>query len=233
MLKNMKKVLIVEDDLNIAELEKDYLILNGYSVTIKNDGECGLKEALIGTYDVIIVDLMLPERNGFEIIKNVREKFEIPIIVVSARTDDIDKIRSLEFGADDYMTKPFSPAELSARIKSHLRRYDRLKGKSSNNEIINFKGLEINTISHKVSVNNKGIVLTAKEYDLLLFFASNPNIVFTKEQIFDKVWGEEYVGADSATVFVHIQKLRKKIEKNTLNPEYIETLWGSGYRFNN
>jgi DNA-binding response OmpR family regulator len=138
----------------------------------------------------------------------------------------------LEFGADDYMTKPFSPAELAARIKSHLKRYDRLKGKIKNNETINFKGLEINTTSHKVSVNNRDIVLTSKEYELLVFFASNPNIVFTKEQLFDKVWGEEYIGADSATVFVHIQKLRKKIEKNPSTPEYIETLWGSGYRFN-
>jgi len=228
----MKKVLIIEDDTNIAELEQDYLKLNGYNVQIKNTGTEGLKEALLGIYNVIIIDLMLPEIDGFEIIKKIRAKFEIPIIVVSAKIEDIDKIRGLASGADDYMTKPFSPAELAARIRSHLNRYDRLRGKINNNEIISHRGLEINTSSHKVSINNKEICLTTKEYDLLLFLASNPNIVFTKGQLFDNIWGNDYIGADNATVFVHIQKLRKKIEKSPTNPEYIETLWGTGYRFN-
>lgn len=227
----MKNILIVEDDINIAEMERDYLQLNGYKVDIALEGATGLKKAVSGVYDIVIVDLMLPQKDGFEIIKEVRKKLEIPIIVLSARNEDIDKIRGLDYGADDYMTKPFSPAELMARIKSHLKRYERLKGKNTTPELISYRGLEINTASHKVNVNGKEIQLTTKEYELLLFFATNPNIVFTKEHLFDTLWGEEYHG-DLATVPVHIQKIRKKIEKDPSNPEYIETLWGTGYRFN-
>lgn len=227
----MKHILIIEDDINIAELESDYLQLNGYKVDIVQDGVLGLKKAISGIYDVIIVDLMLPGKDGYVITKEVREKFEIPIIIVSAKNEDIDKIRGLGFGADDYLTKPFSPAELAARIKSHITRYERLKGKVVTPEVICHKGLEINTASHKVFINTREIQLTTKEYDLLLFLASNPNIVFTKEHIFDTIWGDEFYG-DTATVAVHIQKIRKKIEKDTSNPEYIETLWGTGYRFN-
>ncbi|MDP4092734.1 MAG: response regulator transcription factor [Bacillota bacterium] len=227
----MNSILIIEDDVNIAELERDYLKLNGYRADIVHDGAKGLQMALSGAYDVILVDLMLPNKSGFEIIQTVRKKSEIPIIVVSAKSEDIDKIRGLDYGADDYLTKPFSPAELAARIKSHIKRYERLKGTGVSSEIINCKGLEINTSSHKVFVNGKEVQMTSKEYELLLFFASNPNIVFTKEHIFNTIWGEEYYG-DVATVPVHIQKIRKKIEKDTANPEYIETLWGTGYRFN-
>lgn len=226
----MKQILIIEDDLNIAELERDYLQLNGYKVEIVQDGVQGLKKALTGVYDVILVDLMLPGKDGYEIIKEIRKKLEIPLIVVSARTDDIDKIRGLGFGADDYLTKPFSPAELVARIQSHIKRYERLMGKSVATEIIAHRGLEINTASHKVFLNGKEVQLTTKEYELLLFLASNPNIVFSKEQIFDALWGEDYYG-DTATVAVHIQKIRKKIEKDPSAPEYIETVWGAGYRF--
>lgn len=227
----MKNILIIEDDIDIAELERDYLGLNGYKAEIIQDGAEGLKKAQIGNYDVIIVDLMLPNKNGYEIIKEIRRNQEIPIIVVSARTDDIDKIRGLEFGADDYLTKPFSPAELMARIKSHINRYERLKGNSVVSlEVITRGGLEINVDSHRVLVNGKEIQLTSKEYGILVFLASNPNIVFTKEQIFDRVWGDESFG-DTATVPVHIQKIRKKIEKDSSNPEFIETLWGTGYRF--
>lgn len=227
----MKSILIIEDDKNIAELERDFLQLNGYKVEIVEDGELGLKKALLGVFDLVIVDLMLPNKDGYEIVKGIREKFEIPIIIVSAKNEDIDKIRGLGFGADDYLTKPFSPAELVARIKSHIIRYERLMGKKTSCEIINHKGLEINTDSHKIFVNGKEVQLTTKEYELLVFLASNSNIVFTKEQIFDTIWGQEYYG-DMATVAVHIQKIRKKIEKNPANPEYIETLWGTGYRFN-
>ncbi|MHB8126147.1 MAG: response regulator transcription factor [Desulfitobacteriaceae bacterium] len=227
----MKKILIIEDDLNIAELERDYLQLNGYKAEIVQDGGVGLGKAMSGLYDIIIVDLMLPRKSGFEIIQEVRKNFEIPIIIVSARSDDIDKIRGLDFGADDYLTKPFSPAELMARIKSHIRRYERLTGKHTATEVINHKGLEINTASHKVFVNGKEVQLTTKEYELLLFFASNPNIVFTKEHIINTIWGEEYY-RDTATVPVHVQKIRKKIEKDPAAPEYIETIWGTGYRFN-
>lgn len=226
----MKEVLIIEDDINIAEMERDYLQLSGYKAEIVQNGAEGLKLALQGSYDVIIVDLMLPGINGHEIIKEVRKNFEIPIIVVSARTEDIDKIRGLNFGADDYMTKPFSPAELAARVKSHINRYERLKGNNTSSEIISRGGLEINTSSHRVFVNGKEVQMTSKEYALLVFLAANPNIVFTKEHIFDRVWGDEIFG-DIATVAVHIQKIRKKIEKDPANPEFIETLWGTGYRF--
>lgn len=227
----MKRILIIEDDLDIAELERDYLQLNGYNTEIVQDGLQGLKKAVSGMYDVVVVDLMLPHKDGYQIIKEVRKKLEIPIIVVSAKSEDIDKIRGLDFGADDYLTKPFSPAELVARIKSHIKRYERLKGQIKTSELVQHRGLEINTASHKVFVNGREVQLTAKEYELLMFLASNPNIVFSKEHIFDTIWGNEYVG-DTATVAVHIQKIRKKIEKDSSNPEFIETLWGTGYRFN-
>lgn len=228
----MKQILIIEDDVNIAEMEKDYLQLNGYKVEIAQDGDVGFKRALLGIYDVIIVDLMLPKKNGFEIVKELRDKFEIPIIIVSAKNEDIDKIRGLGFGADDYITKPFSPSELTARIKSHIIRYERLAGKKTLVDTISYKGLEIHTDSHKVFVNGKQVLFTTTEYAVLVFLASNPNFVFTKDQLFNSIWGEEDFG-DTATVAVHIQKIRKKIEKDPGNPQYIETIWGTGYRFNN
>jgi DNA-binding response OmpR family regulator len=227
----MKNILIIEDDPNIAELECDYLKLSGYAAEIEGDGAAALDKALSGQFDALVVDLMLPGRSGFEIIRRVREKYEIPILVVSARSEDIDKIRGLEYGADDYMTKPFSPAELAARVRSHINRYDRLRDQEASPGVISHKGLEINTASHKVFVNGREAQMTAKEYELLLFLASNPDIVFSKERLYDAIWGEEFYG-DSATVPVHIQKIRKKIEKSPSEPEYIETLWGTGYRFN-
>lgn len=227
----MRRILIVEDDLDIAELERDYLQLNGYKADIARDGLQGLKQAVSGKYDVVVVDLMLPQKDGYEIIREIRKSQEIPVIVVSARNEDIDKIRGLDFGADDYLTKPFSPAELTARIKAHIRRYERLKGRGAAAEVIQHKGLEINTAAHKVFVNGREVQLTAREYELLVFLAANPNIVFSKEHIFTTLWGDEYAG-DTATVAVHIQKIRKKIEKDPSDPEYIETVWGSGYRFN-
>lgn len=227
----MKRILIIEDDINIAELEREYLKLNGYEADIINDGAQGLKLALTGQYNVIIVDLMLPSKDGYQITKEIRCKFEIPVIIVSAKNEDIDKIRGLGLGADDYLTKPFSPAELVARVKSHITRYERLKGKIVAPEVIQHRGLEINTASHKVFVNGKEIQMTTMEYGLLLFFAKNPNIVFSKEHIFEAIWGNESFG-DSATVPVHVQKIRKKIERDPANPEFIETLWGTGYRFN-
>jgi DNA-binding response OmpR family regulator len=227
----LKSILIIEDDSNIAELERDYLKLNGFAADIEADGQAGLRKALTGEYSLVIVDLMLPGKSGFEIIQEVRKKLEIPILVVSAKTEDIDKIRGLDFGADDYMTKPFSPAELAARVKSHINRYERLKGRETAAETISYKGLEINTAAHKVYVNGRETPMTAKEYELLVFLASNPNIVFTKERLYDAIWGEDFYG-DTATVPVHIQKIRKKIEKDPSAPEFIETLWGTGYRFN-
>ncbi|WP_312561315.1 response regulator transcription factor [Anaerospora sp.] len=227
----MKHILIIEDDRDIAELERDYLQLNGYKAEIEQDGLEGMKKAVTGSYDVVVVDLMLPKKDGYEIIKEIRKTQEIPIIVVSAKNEDIDKIRGLDFGADDYLTKPFSPAELTARIKAHIKRYERLRGHMKAYEVLQYKGLEIDTASHKIFVNAKEVQLTTKEYELLLFLASNPNIVFSKERIFDTIWSDEYCG-DTATVAVHIQKIRKKIERDPANPEYIETLWGAGYRFN-
>lgn len=227
----MKKVLIVEDDLDIAELERDYLQLNGYHAEIAQDGEAGLKKALSGRFDIVVVDLMLPGKHGFEIIREIRKKHEIPIVVVSAKNEDIDKIRGLEIGADDYLTKPFSPAEFVARIKSHMKRYERLKGDNSVYETILHKGLEINTASRQVFVNDREVQLTTKEYEILVFLATHPNIVFTKERMLSAIWGNEYFG-DTATIAVHIQKIRKKIEINPTTPVYIETIWGAGYRFN-
>lgn len=227
----MKHILIIEDDRDIAELERDYLQLNGYKAEIVQDGLEGMKKAITGSYDVVVVDLMLPQKDGYEIIREIRKTQEIPIIVVSAKNEDIDKIRGLDFGADDYLTKPFSPAELTARIKAHIKRYERLRGHMKAYEVLQYKGLEIDTASHKIFVNAKEVQLTTKEYELLLFLASNPNIVFSKERIFDTIWSDEYCG-DTATVAVHIQKIRKKIERDPANPEYIETLWGAGYRFN-
>lgn len=227
----MKKVLIIEDDPDIAELERDYLQLNGYHTEIEQDGEAGLRKALSGRFDIIVVDLMLPGKHGFEIIREIRKRHEIPIVVVSAKSEDIDKIRGLDIGADDYLTKPFSPAEFVARIKSHLKRYERLKGDGDVYETIMHKGLEINTASRQVFVNGREVQLTTKEYEILVFLASHPNIVFTKERLLSAIWGNEYFG-DTATIAVHIQKIRKKIETDPAAPVYIETIWGTGYRFN-
>jgi len=226
----MKRVLIIEDDLNIAELERDYLQLNGYHAEIVQDGLAGLQMALSGQFDIIVVDLMLPQKSGYEIICEIRKNLEIPVIVVSAKSEDIDKIRGLDIGADDYLTKPFSPTEFVARVKSHAKRYERLKGNAGNHEVILHNGLEIDTGARQVFVNGKEVQLTTKEYDILLFLASHPNIVFTKERLLDAVWGSDYFG-DTATIAVHTHKIRKKIEADPANPVYIETIWGTGYRF--
>lgn len=227
----MRRVLVIEDDRNIAEMQRDYLQLNGFQVDIAADGTTGLRQGLGGDYSVILVDLMLPGLDGFEVIRQLRQQLEIPVLIVSARSEDIDKIRGLGFGADDFVTKPFSPAELLARVQSHLKRYERLTGRNEHREIILHRSLEINTAAHKVTVNGKEITLTTKEYELLAFLATHPNIVFSKDRLFTAIWGEDAYG-DTATVAVHVQKVRKKIERDPANPEYIETLWGTGYRFN-
>lgn len=227
----MKHILIIEDDIHIADLQKDYLQINGYEVTVANNGKDGLELALNNTYNLFVIDLMLPIVDGYEIIRQIRSKMEVPVIIVSARDDDIDKIRGLGLGANDYMTKPFSPAELIARIKSHITRYEKLLGINDLTSSYSYKGLEIDNKSHKVMVNNQVVRLTNKEYDLLWFLAMHPNIVYTKEALFDEIWGQENFG-ETSTVPVHIQRIRKKIEKDSSNPEYIETLWGTGYRFN-
>ena len=227
----MSRILIIEDEEAIAELEKDYLELSDFDVTIENDGEKGLKRALNEDFDLYILDLMLPSVDGFEICKQIRDVKNAPIIMVSAKKDDIDKIRGLGLGADDYMTKPFSPSELVARVKAHLARYDRLVGTNPNtNEIIEIRGLKIDKTARRVYINGEEKPFTTKEFDLLTFLAQNPNHVFTKDELFRKIWDMDSIG-DIATVTVHIKKIREKIEFDTSNPQYIETIWGVGYRF--
>lgn len=227
----MSKILIVEDEIAIAELEKDYLELSGFEVEMQHTGDTGLKAALTEDFNLIILDLMLPNVDGFEICKKVREKKNTPIIMVSAKKEDIDKIRGLGLGADDYMTKPFSPSELVARVKAHLARYERLVGSGVKaNEIIEIRGIKIDKTARRVYINGEEKAFTTKEFDLLTFLAENPNHVFTKEELFNKIWDMESIG-DIATVTVHIKKIREKIEFNTSKPQYIETIWGVGYRF--
>ena len=227
----MSKILIIEDEEAIADLEKDYLELSGFEVEIEERGDAGLTKALKEDFDLIILDLMLPGVDGFEICKKIREEKDIPVIMVSAKKDDIDKIRGLGLGADDYMTKPFSPSELVARVKAHLARYERLVGSGiQENEIIEIRGIKIDKTARRVWVNGEEKAFTSKEFDLLTFLAQNPNHVFTKEELFSKIWDMESIG-DIATVTVHIKKIREKIEFNTAKPQYIETIWGVGCRF--
>jgi len=227
----MSRILIVEDEVAIADLEKDYLELSGFEVEIENDGTKGLERALHEGFDLFILDLMLPGVDGFEICKKIRETKNTPILMVSAKKDDIDKIRGLGLGADDYVTKPFSPSELVARVKAHLARYERLIGSNMpQNDIIEIRGIKIDKTARRVWVNGEEKQFTTKEFDLLTFLAENPNHVFTKEELFRKIWDMESIG-DIATVTVHIKKIREKIEMNTNKPQYIETIWGVGYRF--
>lgn len=227
----MSKILIVEDEETIADLEKDYLELSGFEVEVANDGDSGLEKALQEEYDLLILDLMLPGVDGFEICRKVRDEKNTPIIMVSAKKDDIDKIRGLGLGADDYMTKPFSPSELVARVKAHLARYDRLiESMAEKNKVIEIRGLKIDTTARRVWVNGEERTFTTKEFDLLSFLAAHPNHVYSKDELFQKIWDMESVG-DIATVTVHIKKIREKIEMDTSNPQYIETIWGVGYRF--
>ena len=225
------KILIIEDEESIAELEKDYLELSGFEVQIENSGDTGLKVALEKDFNLILLDLMLPEVDGFEICKQVREKKNTPILMVSAKKDDIDKIRGLGLGADDYITKPFSPSEMVARVKAHLARYERLIGSGvQENEIIEIRGLKIDKTARRVYLNGEEKIFTTKEFDLLTFLAQNPNRVFSKEELFKKIWDMDSVG-EIATVTVHIKKIREKIEFSTAKPQYIDTIWGVGYRF--
>lgn len=224
----MKRILIIEDERDIAELEKDYLEVNDYEVNIKEDGEEGLKEGLNGEYDLIIIDIMLPNKNGFEICKEIRKEKKVPIIMVTAKQESIDKIKGLGLGADDYIVKPFDPSELVARVKRNIDRYNELLNQDKNLNEINFNNLKIIPSSRQIFLENKEVKLTNKEFDLLLFLAENKNIVFNKEQLFDRIWGMESFG-DISTVTVHINRIREKLE-NEKNG-YIETVWGTGYKF--
>lgn len=227
----MSRILIIEDEEAIADLEKDYLELSGFEVEVANDGVTGLDKALNEDYNLLILDLMLPGVDGFEICRKVRDEKNTPIIMVSAKKDDIDKIRGLGLGADDYMTKPFSPSELVARVKAHLARYERLIGSAvEENKVIEIRGLKIDTTARRVWINGEEKPFTTKEFDLLTFLASHPNHVYTKDELFSEIWDMESIG-DIATVTVHIKKIREKIEFDTSKPQYIETIWGVGYRF--
>ncbi|CAM3315757.1 response regulator transcription factor [Paenibacillus lupini] len=230
----MSKILIIEDDTEIAMLEKDYLEINGFETEIIADGKQAVTAILDNSYDLILLDLMLPGQNGYDICREVRDKTDIPILMVTARTESMDKIRGLGLGADDYIAKPFDPAELVARVKSHISRYERLVGttrKADNEEQIIVGELKILRRSWKVYKAGQEIRFPNREFELLLFLAEHPNIVFSKDALFEKIWGYDYAG-DSATVTVHINRIREKIENDPAKPEMIETIWGAGYRLN-
>lgn len=222
----MKRILIIEDDKEIAELERDYLEANGFECETDTWGTTGLYRALNEEFSLFIIDVMLPGMDGFEIVRRIREKKLTPVIFLSARSDDIDKIRGLGLGADDYMTKPFSPSELVARVKAHLTRYDALTTLPS--QTITIRSLSINPDARTVFVNGEKITFTAKEFDLLYYLASNPNRAFSKEHIFDRIWGMDAMG-DISTVAVHIQRVRDKLAVS--GEKFIDTVWGVGYRF--
>ena len=226
------KILIREDDLSIAELENDYLTMSGFECDIATDGNSGLEKARNGDYALIIVDIMLPGRDGFSICKEIRAESDVPIIFLSAKSDEIDKVRGLGLGADDYMTKPFSPSELVARVKSHIARYEKLTAAANKAkpDVLTIGGLKIDKNAHRVYVDDNEVAMPVKEYELLLFLAENPNIVFNKERLFDRIWGMDAMG-DVSTVTVHIQRIRDKIDKNRSGNKFIETVWGAGYRF--
>lgn len=230
----MSKILIVEDDAEIAMLEKDYLEMNDFETEIIANGKEAVFSLLEGGYDLVLLDLMLPGQDGYDVCRQIRDKTNIPILMVTARTESVDKIRGLGLGADDYIAKPFDPAELVARVKSHLNRYRRLTGsiKNGNDEYeIMIADLKILPRSWKAYKGESEIKFPNREFELLLFLAENPNIVFSKEQLFEKIWGFDYVG-DSATVTVHINRIREKIEEDPANPKIIETIWRAGYRLN-
>ncbi|UWG97964.1 response regulator transcription factor [Dehalobacter sp. DCM] len=234
----MKKILIIEDDRNIAELQKDYLEVEGLAADICTDGAAGLKQFQENSYDLLILDIMLPNLDGMEILRCLREEKEVPVILVSAKKEEIDKIKGFNLGADDYITKPFSPGELVARVKAHLLNYEKLKEKFNKHHhaggvegsAVIVRGLRIEKAARRVFMHDREANLAQKEFELLLFLAENPNRVFSRDELFERVWGLEAFG-DSATVTVHIARLRDKIESDPSNPQYIETVWGAGYRF--
>lgn len=226
----MEKILIIEDDPAISRIERDYLTLNGFAVTVAENGEHGLREGLTGDYDLILLDVMLPGIDGFTVCGRLREKLDIPILLVTARTEDLDKIRGLGLGADDYIEKPFSPGVLVARIRANLAQYQRLRQGGRGESALTCGELRLEPRSRRVFVGEREVELKNKEYELLYFFLSNPGVVFDRETLYERVWGMEALG-DNATVSVHINRLREKLEKNPAEPEYIQTVRGAGYRF--
>lgn len=226
----MAKILLIEDDAAIAEIERDYLEIEGFEVEIAADGRLGLERGLNGNFDLILLDLMLPGMDGFAVCRKLREKINIPILMVTARQEDIDKIRGLGLGADDYIEKPFSPGVLIARVKANLAQYKRILGAGKPPAEIVLGEIRLNTGTHRVFVEEQEVKLKNKEYELLFFLMLNVDLVFDRETLYEKVWGLEAMG-DNTTVAVHINRLREKLEKDPANPRYIETVWGAGYRF--
>lgn len=226
----MKKVLIIEDDLSIAELERDYLEIAGFSVDIALDGRKGLERIEKNNFQLILLDLMLPEINGLDLCAHIRKVKDIPILMVTAKNDDLDKVKAFGLGADDYIVKPFSPRELVARVQAHVTRYERWNQKNEPADVIQIRELSIHRASRKVYVGDKEVILTVREFDLLVFLAIHPNIVFSKEDLFERIWGLDAMG-DTATVTVHVKKIREKVESDPAHPQFIETVWGAGYRF--
>ena len=232
MSNEVSRILLIEDDESIAELQKDYLEINHMEAEIACDGLVGLNRALNESFDLIVIDIMLPSMDGFEICRRIREKKNIPLMIVSAKKEDIDKVRGLGLGADDYMTKPFSPSELVARVQAHIKRYQLLTGVDTANDIIEINQIRIDKNAHRVFVLGEEIIFTTKEFELLLFFMENPNRVWMKEQLFRQVWDMDDFDSDIYTVVVHVGRIREKLKKGKLSESPIETIWGSGYRFN-
>lgn len=226
----MSKILIVEDDSNILRLERDYLEANGFEAVTACDGETGMEKALVGNFDLIILDVMLPGIDGFEICKKIRNEKNIPIIFVSAKKEELDKITGLGFGADDYIVKPFSPGELVARVKAHISRYKTLTNSKKKSDVLTVDGLVMDKASGQVLVDGKEISLTKKEFDVLYILASQPNSVFAKDELFQAVWGYDSLG-DTSTLTVHINRLREKLKEADGSCDYIKTVWGRGYKF--
>lgn len=225
----MSRILIIEDDNNILQLEMDYLEANGFVTDFATDGKTGVEKALYGNFDLILLDIMLPELDGFTVCSQIREKKDIPILLVSAKKEDMDKITGLGFGADDYIVKPFSPGELVARIKAHISRYNRLKN-NAEPDILQIDKLMLNKNTGDVTLDSVPITLTKKEFDVLYLMASKPDAVFSKNELFEKVWGYDSLG-DTSTLTVHINRIRDKLKEADSQTDYIKTVWGRGYRF--
>ncbi len=228
----MKKVLIIEDDVNIRSLEKDYLEVNSFEVETAADGITGLEKALNDDFSLILLDIMLPGMDGLEVCQKVREKKDIPIIMVSAKKEDLDKIKGLGYGADDYIVKPFSPSELVARVIAHISRYERLTAKQKETQIqtIEIDGLKLDGKSRRAFIGDKEIILTNKEFDLLYHLANSPDTVFSKEELFNEIWQYDSIG-ETSTVTVHVNRIRDKIKEIDPSLDFIHTVWGKGYRF--
>ncbi|MCQ4088242.1 response regulator transcription factor [Saccharibacillus sp. JS10] len=231
-MSNGKKVLIIEDDSAIAEIERDYLEIDGFQVEIVDNGVDGITRGSSGEFHLILLDVMLPGADGFAVCRKLRETIDVPILMVTARREDIDKIRGLGLGADDYIVKPFSPGELVARVKSNLAQYERLRNRGNstiNGGEVKVGQISISPQSRRVYVRGEELTLKNKEYELLLFLVEHVDMVLSKETLYERIWGYDAIG-DSATVAVHINRLRDKIEENPGDPKVIQTVWGAGYR---